>query len=321
MYYILFFLIFLYLIYNLYNYFITNKKFRGGAKKDDKEIKITNLDTCINEVMRLTKIGKICDTNSSGYDKEFNEAIELCNNINFMDDNDKKKLKYSIKNGLFYKIKQNELKKCHKKPWVTTEKECLEALNAKVHQGIICKDNKYVKLATAACKKYSEPELYNMGNEEGLLYKIRDKIFKKKIPKCYNKITSCSNLSEVQCKRKTFNDRCKYDINKCKPWFFNNYDEAVEILKKLNITRKQKKKILDLIYNEDLDKANYFTEIYIQKFAKVPFPKKLNCKNQIDYLIKIKNIKPEKHDKFKNLCKTEKGKNQVSSMFSSIINS
>ena len=322
MYNILFFLIFLYLIFNLYNYFITNKiKFIGGNNKNSKEIKITNLDTCIDEVMRLNKLGKICDPADSEYNdsKEFIQAIELCKNINFTNDNDKKKIQKSINSGLFYKIKQNELQKCEKKPWVTTQENCIDSINSYIHQGLVCKDNKYVKLGLEACKKYSEPKLLRMGDEGELLYKLRDRIFKNKIPTCYNKITSCANLTENECKNSAFDERCKYDNNKCKPWFFNNYDEAFEFLKTLNITRKHKKKILDLAYNEDLDKANYFTEIYIQKFAKIPFPKKINCESQTKYLIKVKNIKPEKQNKFKNLCKTKKGKEQVSSIFSSIV--
>lgn len=321
MYNILFFLFFLYLIYNLYNYFNNNNiKFLGGSNDSDTD-SIEDLDSCIDEVMKLAKIGKICDPDHSDYNDgdEFNDAINLCMNTNFNDNEDKKKIKKSIKNGLFYKLKQNELKTCDKKPWVTTKEQCIEAINSKVKQGIVCKDDKYVKLGLEACNTYSEPKILRMGDEGKILYQLRDRIFKKKIPTCMNKTVSCTNLTENECKNETFSKRCKYDINKCKPLFFNNYDEAFEFLKEINITRKQKKKIIDLIYNNQLDKANYFTELYIQKLLKVQVPKKLNCKNQSEFISNIKNIKPNEQSVFKNLCKTKKGRNNINRIFSSII--
>merc|ERR1712054_212291 len=97
--------------------------------------------------MRLTKMGKICDPNDGhNTDEEFSGAISLCMNTNFKDKEDLKKFNKSLKSGLFYKIKQNELKRCDKKPWVTTKEECMQAINAKVKQGAVCKDDKYVKL-------------------------------------------------------------------------------------------------------------------------------------------------------------------------------
>ena len=309
---IIFFLIILYFIYN---YFINNKNNKNNiVGGNNKEIKITNLDNCIDEVMRLSELNKICDG-----DNEFEKAIEFCQYIDFDNEKDVKKLRQNINNGLFYKIKQNELKKCPKEPWVTTQQQCHDAINIKLKQGLVCKNDKYYKLGITTCKKANVKQLYSMGEKDGLLYKLRDRIYKKKIPTCFNKISSCINLTEKQCKDSNFENRCKYDIDKCKPWFFNNYDESVEFLKTTKIPKKQKKTILDLVYNEDLDKANYFAEIYIQKFAKTSFPKTRNCKKQVKYLTQIKNLKPEQEKSFKDLCKTKKGKNQVNSMMSSVI--
>lgn len=316
MYNIFFFLIILYFIYNYFNN--TSQQSYGGSTSNDinKQIEIKNIDTCVDEVMRLTELNKICP-----YSKEYDDSLNFCKNLNFENIKGKEKLAHSLNTGIFYKIRQNDIQKCpREKPWVNNKSECLNWISDAEKSGKVCKNDKYYKLALKACEKTPINKFQTLHTKDGILYKLKDRYLKNKIKPCPNNIKSCSNLNQNECSSDTFITRCKYKNNKCKPWLFNNKDECINLLKKSNISKKKKKKIYDLCIENDYDKANYFAELYILEFSKIPFPKKRNCKNQTDYLIKIKDLNSKQQNTFKNLCKTKKGKNKIDQMMWEIIN-
>ena len=310
---IFFFLLILYLIYNYFNNTI---KISGRSNTNDinKQIEIKNIDTCVDEVIRLTELNKICTKS-----QEYQDSLKLCKDIDFNSTKDKKKLVNHLNSGLFYKIRQNNIQKCPKeKPWVNNKDECLNWITIQEQSGKICKDDKYYKLAIKTCEKTNIHKFHNLHKKDGILYKLRDRYYKNKIKSCPKAIKSCSSLNKDICLSNTFKSRCKYINNKCKPWVFNNKEECLKILKKIPITKKQKKKIYDLCVANDFEKANYFAEIYTLKFSKIPFPKN-NCKDQIDYLIKINDLDLEQQNKLKKLCKTKKGKSRIQQMLWEII--
>jgi hypothetical protein len=316
MFYKIFFLVILYLFYI---YFTNNKKklIGGNEIKEynelDKEIEIIDIDTCVDEVLRLNQLDKLCED-----DERFGEAIDFCQKINFKNNKDLKKLKNSIDSGLFYEIRQEEIKQCPKEPWVTTKEECLNAVETKMKTGFVCEDDKYYKLAITACENSSEDKIRNMGKKDGILYKLLERIYKQKINKCNNKIYSCSKLNNEECENDYFKNRCKLKNNKCKPWFFSNIEECNDFLSTVKLPKVEENKILNLVQENNIYKANYLTEIYLQKILKLPFPKK-NCKDQVKYLSNLKSLTSNKTKSLNKLCKTKKGKKKVNNLIWSMV--
>ncbi len=208
---------------------------------------------------------------------------------------------------------------------VSNRKECFNVVNNSRIEGLICGDNKYYKLALEVCKKTPEHKLKTLHLKDGALFKLIDRVHKKKITPCPKERLICSRLKEEQCNPDLYETvfNCKYENYKCKPNYFDNYDKCLSYLKKnKNLSKKKRNIILNLCKKDDYDKANMYTDIYLNKNAKIDINFNNNniCNDQVNYISNLKDYNESSKNSLLDLCKKgPNGKNKVNKIFHSVV--